>query len=569
MKTKIIFSLFAASALLIGCGSGDSKKNEETVPSTSPETGVEFRKLTIVGNKQPHIPPQCYTKTDTGDGRVHNPCFTCHTTGTKPNYMNDSGLQAAYDFTEYGSTNRWKNLFEDRSEAIAEISDETIVDYVSKDNYFDPDGTITLARRLQADPSAWEYEKSADGEWGGFIPDCYYDFDEEGFDRKPDGSYTGWRAFAYTPFPGTFWPANGSSDDVLIRLAPSFQKDASGAFDLDTYKVNLVIVEAMLRQTDVPFPQPVDEEIYGVDLDKDGTYGTADKVAYDWAPTKGRHMYYVGLAKQELEAGTVHIAGGLYPEGTEFLHSVRYLDVNTTTGQVGLAPRMKELRYGKKYQWMTYGQLVNLNVEEEKEKTEDSDILEIFHGNHEAGVSNRKGWVYQGFIEDADGELRPQNYEETIFCIGCHRNIGATTDFSFAFPRRLGNDAYRNGWYHWSEKGLEGIAEPKDDEGRYEYTRYLENNGAGDEFRENREIMETFLDENGSLIAAEVEKLHNDISHLLLPSPERALKLNKAYKVIVDDQDFIYGRDAIITPPVNVHDKVESGDPTGITQILD
>src|SRR3546814_2792844 len=44
-------------------------------------------------------------------------------------------------------------------------------------------------------------------------------FDDTGFAR--DGS--GWRAFRYKPFPGTFWPTNGASDDVLIRLPAIFR----------------------------------------------------------------------------------------------------------------------------------------------------------------------------------------------------------------------------------------------------------------------------------------------------------------------------------------------------------
>src|SRR3546814_10725129 len=38
-------------------------------------------------------------------------------------------------------------------------------------------------------------------------------------------------------------------------------------------------------------------------------------------------MHYVGRARREQDAGRVHAAAGLFPEGTEFLHSVRYLDI--------------------------------------------------------------------------------------------------------------------------------------------------------------------------------------------------------------------------------------------------
>ena len=51
-----------------------------------------------------------------------------------------------------------------------------------------------------------------------------FDFDDEGFDHAPDGTPTGWRAFAYMPLPSTFWPANGSTDDVLIRLPEAYRE---------------------------------------------------------------------------------------------------------------------------------------------------------------------------------------------------------------------------------------------------------------------------------------------------------------------------------------------------------
>jgi hypothetical protein len=58
--------------------------------------------------------------------------------------MNDRDLQEAYSFSDLGMTNHWKNLFEDRSERVATISDAWIKDYVSQDNYSE------LAHRLEA-----------------------------------------------------------------------------------------------------------------------------------------------------------------------------------------------------------------------------------------------------------------------------------------------------------------------------------------------------------------------------------------------------------------------------------
>ena len=61
----------------------------------------------------------------------------------------------------------------------------------------------------------------------------------------------------------------------------------------------------------------------------------------------------------------------------------------------------------------------------------------------------------------------------------------------------------------------------------------------------------------------EVEALHGDISQLLIPSAARALILDKAYKVIVDEQSYIYGRDAHVALADNVYKEVEIDAPTG------
>ncbi|MEM9488522.1 MAG: hypothetical protein AAGC55_05230, partial [Myxococcota bacterium] len=58
-----------------------------------------------------------------------------------------------------------------------------------------------------------------------------------------------------------------------------------------------------------------------------------------------------------------------------------------------------------------------------------------------------------------------------------------------------------------------------------------------------------------------------DIGALIVPSRERALRLDKAYRALVMDQRFDLGRDTIIAPPENVHAKIDNGatdlEPTG------
>ncbi|QOP42322.1 hypothetical protein FJR03_00255 [Sulfurimonas marina] len=550
---------------------------EQIEQNSSVSYRVAAQELTIttassVLNKAAYVSSQCYTKTVDENNVAHNPCFSCHINSEEPNYIDDPDLQESYAFSEYTVTNRWTNLFKDRTQQVANITDDAILSYVRQSNYFDENNSIVLNEILASVPNEWDY--NSDGIWSGYKPDCYFNFDGEGFDQTPQNSYTGWRAFAYYPFLGTFWPTNGSMDDVLIRLPKVMREDKNGAFDLNVYKINLAVVESLIKKNPVKI-ESVDETIYGVDLNNNGVLDVADEVAYNWVAPKydfatkkytNFSMHYVGAAKEALIENTLHIAPGLYPEGTEFLHSVRYMDVQDNNS-LTMAPRMKELRYSKKTAWNTYPELNNATKAEIKEKEAFPDRLRTISGDAEHGLRNGLGWIYQGFIEDKKGYLRPQTYEETLFCIGCHSGIGATVDSSFVFSRKLDEAQGVKSWYHWSQKALEGIKEPKLSDGRYEYELYLQANGAGDEFRDNDELQEKFFDINGSLKSEEMQKVRNDISYLLIPSIDRALELNKAYKVIVEEQSFIYGRDAHIKPVENVHKEVEALTPTKVTVI--
>lgn len=523
---------------------------------------------TVLANPRAYITSQCFTKTRDEAGGVHNPCFSCHVASAEPNYVNDGDVQLAYDFPGDPDSlleNPWSNLFKDRSAAAAAISDDAIRAYIREDNYLQ-DGSPILAATLSTSlPARWDVD--GNGSWGGYRPDAYFNFDGEGFDRGPGQAYTGWRAFGYAPFLGTFWPTNGSADDVLIRLAPAFRQSEDGRPDLGVYKTNLAIVQALIQRRDVRLEAPVNEAALQVDLDKDGKLATASRVAYEWAPNENRLMSYVGKARLELQAGRLHLAAGLFPEGTEFLHSVRYLDVDAA-GKVGMAGRMKELRYAVKRSWYTYSALGERALKEVKEKQQFPERTRQFTGNAELGLSNGQGWVLQGFIEDAKGRLRPQTYEETAFCMGCHSGIGATTDSIFSFPRKFKEDAYRLGWYHWSQKDLRGTPEPMRSDGNPEYAHYLQQNGAGDEFRGNGEVMEKFFNPDGSLKADMLARLRSDITVLLNPSGMRALALDKAYKALVEEQSFAFGRDATVTPLQTVHRSLRIGSATGVAEAV-
>ncbi|TCJ12264.1 hypothetical protein EZJ19_13070 [Parasulfuritortus cantonensis] len=547
----------AVLCVLALCGRAEAPAAE---PAAAPPL-----KARILANEAAYIPAQCYTRTQDADGRAHNPCYACHTQPWRPNFVNDASLQLAYDFAEIPRRNRWRNLFKDRRAAIAAIPDEAVLSHIRTSNYLDARGHIIPAERLGHVEPAWDYD--GNGLWQGFVPDARFAFDAEGFDRDAQGRPTGWRAFAYYPFLGTFWPTNGSTDDVLIRLAPAFRNDVKGQPDLTVYKTNLAIVEALIRERDVAI-EPVDEAaLGGVDLDKDGRIGTARKIAYDWAPLRKRHMWYVGQALEEQRRGRVHLAAGLYPEGTEFLHTVRYIDVDAA-GENRLSARMKEVRYARKRYWATYADLQNLALKEVKEKHDFPDRLRTVRGNIEAGVSNGQGWTYAGMIEDARGELRPQTYEELAFCVGCHGGIGANRDGIFSFQRKFDATAYRAGWYHWSQRGLRGTPERLRADGEPEYAYYLRQNGAGDELRANAEVTARFFDTAGRLRPERLAALRQDIAELLYASRERALALDKAYWLIVREQSFADGRDTTIAPSGNVHEVLDEGVRTGIAKPL-
>lgn len=362
--------------------------------------------------------------------------------------------------------------------------------------------------------------------------------------------------------------------------------------------MNLLIVESLIKQKSLKI-DPVDESKFGVDLNQNGKFDVADEIKFKWEKPKldiksgklsGFSMSYVGLAKNLQIKNKVQIAPGLYPLGTEFLHSVRYIDINGE--KITPSKRMKELRYGVKKYWQSYGELLDTGAKAIKEKRDFPDRIEKFIGNVETGLNNNRGWFFQGFIEDKKGDLHPQNYEESVFCMGCHSNIGALTDSTFVFARKFEKGAYKNGWYHGSKRGFEGIKDFILPNGKGEYALYLYLNNAGDEFRSNDEIMQKFFvsnwRENKDMIKKEYELnqkggnnifvteslkfknkainiLKNDISYLIMPSPKRAMRLNKTYKTIVDEQSFVFGRDSGVFE--NVHKSVKEGQKTGIKAV--
>jgi hypothetical protein len=344
------------------------------------------------------------------------------------------------------------------------------------------------------------------------------------------------------------------------------QQDAAGHWDQRIYELNLAVVEALIRRADVAI-DPVDEGAVGADLDLDGHFGTARRIAFR-APQPGRTaMHYVGRARVEQDGGTFPLAPGLFPLNTEFLHSVRYLDVDAR-GAVAMAPRMKELRYTKKVRWLSPADLAAHAAAEATEQAESPDGAVEFIWQFDRGIYNGQGWLLQGFIEAANGTLRPQSYEESLFCVGCHGEIGATTDSIFAFARKL--DAGARGWFHFTQRpqGLRGLPEPRRRDGRFEYSYYLANNGGADDLRENAEAQARFFDAAFAPRPDAFAQLHQDVGTLLLPSAARALDLDRAYAAIVHAQSFIDGRDAVLARSRHVQELVKLGEKTGVEKPL-
>ena len=163
-------------------------------------------------------------------------------------------------------------------------------------------------------------------------------FDERGL--AMDGSW--WVAFNYKPLPSTFWPTNGSTDDVMIRLPVNFWKDPNGNDSNDVYFANLAILEAAIKNVPTMRVTPIDENAFGVDLNGDQALGVIDNIQ--------RPSTYVGLA------ANVDVVPYLYPEGVAFLHTVRYVGINAN-GEAETPARMKEVRYMEKVQFYDYATL--------------------------------------------------------------------------------------------------------------------------------------------------------------------------------------------------------------------
>lgn len=503
-RNYFFVSFLFVCGIVVSCISACSESTDQTKKHETKDRSLVQKSIPALAylehneiyNPESVIPPQCYTKTD-GD---KNPCYICHQSYTdplRPNFVKDASLQGNYEFSDEGMTNSWKNLFKDRSKEIQAITDNEIMNWVSQDNY-----------------SPFIKKLSNDVTWKGEMPKIMnLAYPKEAFHLNgiaKDGSH--WVAYNYKPLPSSFWPTNGSTGDAMIRLPKEF-RELNGKYSEVVYLNNLALLEQSIKQSK--------------DINSQVSY--------------------------QGDASDVRIEYMLYPQGTEFLHTVRYLGINDD-GSIFNAPRMKEVRYMKKAKFKTISALKSSYLIEAKEKKLGQLPQTINIGNR--GIDNGFGWIINGYIENAQGELRQQNKQEMAFCNGCHKTLGSTIDQIFSFSRKVEGSA---GWGYIDLSKIRDVPNIESSgraESQGEYLTYFQRVGGGDEFRQNSEMLKRWFHADGKVNTMAVESI-DSIYSLITPSKERALALNKAYKLIVDEQSYIFGRDAVLMPAKNVLKRVE------------
>lgn len=289
----------------------------------------------------------------------------------------------------------------------------------------------------------------------------------------------GWRAFKWKPSE-LAWPRyNGRIQRNWIRLADKFQRLPSGAYDRETYRQNLDLLVEVLRGNV-----------------QSGTY--------------------LGLASDE------PVIPYRFPAGTEILHYLYYLD----SSQPGMkAARLKEVRWNIKSVPEQYNQRFFAYVSsKEKEYS-----LTYREGGEKAAaayglVYNQDGWDIIGFIENPQGDLRPQSAQEMSQCVGCHSGrLSGIVDSHFnSLQRKLPGEA---GWTLQDYRGIPDY-----------YNAYL---GRG----ETGEIFENYLGDAGQMPTGP------DGAIDFLPTAEEADALTRRYYQIVQSQSFFLGRDPKLSNP--------------------
>ncbi len=146
-----------------------------------------------------------------------------------------------------------------------------------------------------------------------------------------------------------------------------------------------------------------------------------------------------------------------------------------------------------------------------------------------------------------------------MFCVGCHSGIGATTDSNFSFARKLtaGDVKYFAGYIGKPPNEDRSNAVPYEGESANlqtivdGYATYLQQNHSLNDYRNISDDIRLPVDKQ-------------DLGALLWPDAENAKLMNKAYLIIVREQSYNKGRDAIVSPLTYLRQQFEKGEKTGI-----
>jgi hypothetical protein len=525
-------------------------------------------------NPHAHIPAQCYIETS---GGTQNACLFCHTDGVWKRKLGNNNpqaganpnvgdLQAEYafgsfnlPFTPNASINPWRNtLFPEklRAELAKRRIDPARWDmahWIEEDNW-----RAAYARRPKKTPD-WDSGIEHPFRLFPALNPTDLPAQEDGFVRaKTRGPHaiwhdgrgwnTGWRAINFMPY-GIFTPFSGSVSGVYIRLPVEFMKDEAGRFDLSTYAANLDLLARHIQERARPDDPP----------------------------------HYLGMARK------IERVRGQYPLGTEFAHPLHYVDVAKDGAR---ATRVKEIRWMMKRQPWEPDEF-GLALKEESAPA-------IAHSK-QGWIENGVGWLLAGWIEDAQGRLRPQKPSELVQCVGCHSGnvrqsevggyptwtsgTGNTIDSTWAFPRQLKGSA---GWremdylgYRAATKTL-SLPEPKNRQlGRGEFAVFLDHVVGASLYGDMPAALEAFFAreisgwpalaphvERGdveSLLAAQKARQalmraftakggHLDAegrirAELFIPPEADALEAARRYRMVVATQSYDFGKDVFPATP--------------------
>ena len=418
--------------ILTGCHDSGNTQNSLSIATLKPLIGEQIDRSTL-RNPYAHIPAQCYIETS---GGTQNACLYCHTNGLFNHKLGNNAPQAGYEplvgdlQQEYafaalryphfinGSITPWENtLFPEKlhnAVSALNINPENwdMQAYIRQDNWTAayqqrPNQSLNwdtgVEHQFRLFPGLDPVDLPANDD--GFVRSRRA---ENGFFRDERGYITGWRAINFMPY-GIFTPNSGSVSGIYLRLPSQFMQDTPGHYDLATYQANLDLLARAIQDR----LQPNDSK------------------------------NYLGAAMN------ISVQRGLYPIGTEFAHPLHYVDIaadghdSTVSPFPGMrARRVKEIRYMYKYKEFS---------PEAIPPGEKDEGAPMYAHRTQGWIDNGVGWYLAGYIEDAQGMLRPQTPNELLSCVGCHSGnvfqesqprpiftagTGNTIDSTWALPRQ-------------------------------------------------------------------------------------------------------------------------------------